>query len=87
MRNANTTYLNGSSFKQDIEQALGRPVRLANDANCLALSEAKDGAAAGATVTFAVIIGTGCGGGVVVGGELVEGANGIAGEWGHIPLP
>jgi fructokinase len=87
MRNANTIYLNGSSFKQDIEQALGRPVRLANDANCLALSEAKDGAAAGAAVTFAVIIGTGCGGGVVANGMLVDGANGIAGEWGHTPLP
>ena len=87
MRNANTTYLNGSNFGQDLEQAMGRPVRLANDANCLALSEARDGAAAGAHVTFAVIIGTGCGGGLVVGGELVEGANGIAGEWGHIPLP
>jgi fructokinase len=87
MRNANTIYLNGSSFKQDIEQALGRPVRLANDANCLALSEAKDGAAAGAAVTFAVIIGTGCGGGVVANSMLIDGANGITGEWGHTPLP
>ncbi len=87
MRNANTTYLNGTRFGEDLQQAMGRPVRLANDANCLALSEARDGAAAGARVTFAVIIGTGCGGGVVVDGKLVEGANGIAGEWGHIPLP
>jgi fructokinase len=87
MRNANTRYLNGSSFKQDIEKAMGRPVRLANDANCLALSEARDGAAAGATVTFAVIIGTGCGGGIVANDMLIEGANGITGEWGHTPLP
>jgi len=87
MRNANTTYLNGTSFRSDLEKALGRPVRLDNDANCLALSEAKDGAAAGARVTFAIIIGTGCGGGVVVEGKLVSGASGIAGEWGHIPLP
>ena len=87
MRNANTTYLNGSSFQKDLEKALGRPIRLDNDANCLALSEAKDGAAAGARVTFAIIIGTGCGGGVVVDGKLISGANGIAGEWGHIPLP
>lgn len=87
MRNANTIYLNGTRFGEDLQQAIGRPVRLANDANCLALSEARDGAAAGARVTFAVIIGTGCGGGVVVDGRLVEGANGIAGEWGHVPLP
>ena len=87
MRNANTIYLNGTSFGEDLEEEMGRPVRLANDANCLALSEARDGAAAGARVTFAVIIGTGCGGGVVVDGKLVEGANGIAGEWGHTPLP
>lgn len=87
MRNANTTYLNGRSLQGDLEHVLGRPIRLDNDANCLALSEAKDGAAAGARVTFAIIIGTGCGGGVVVDGRLVSGANGIAGEWGHIPLP
>jgi fructokinase len=87
MRNANTRYLNGSDFREDVERATGRQIRLANDANCLALSEARDGAAADAHVTFAVIIGTGCGGGVVVGGELLEGANGIAGEWGHMPLP
>jgi len=87
MRNSNSTYLNGRPFRTDLEASLGQPVRLANDANCLALSEAKDGAGAGAANVFAVIIGTGCGGGVVVNGHLVEGANGLAGEWGHIPLP
>lgn len=87
IRNANTTYLNGRRFREDLEVALERPIRLANDANCLALSEAVDGAAAGARVTFAVIIGTGCGGGLVVDGKLVEGANGVGGEWGHVPLP
>ena len=87
MRNANSTWLNGRRFREDLEASLGRPVRLANDANCLALSEAVDGAAAGLKVVFAVIIGTGCGGGLVVDGQLVEGANGVAGEWGHIPLP
>jgi len=87
IRNANTTYLNGRRFREDLEAALERPIRLANDANCLALSEAVDGAAAGARVTFAVIIGTGCGGGLVVDGKLVEGANGVGGEWGHVPLP
>lgn len=87
MRNANSVYLNGRDFRNDLSVALGQEVRLANDANCLALSEVVDGAAAGATVAFAVILGTGCGGGLVVNGRLVEGANGIAGEWGHIPLP
>jgi len=87
MRNANTTYLNGSSFQKDLEKALGREIRLDNDANCLALSEARDGAAAGARVAFAIIIGTGCGGGLVVDGKLISGANGITGEWGHTPLP
>lgn len=87
MRNANTVWLNGRRFREDLEQALSRPVRLANDANCLALSEAVDGAAAGARTVFAVIVGTGCGGGVVVGGQLIEGANGVGGEWGHVPLP
>ncbi|HEY3949963.1 ROK family protein [Phenylobacterium sp.] len=87
MRNANSTYLNGRAFKEDLEAALGRPIRLANDANCLALSEAIDGAAAGAKVAFAVIIGTGCGGGLAVDGKLIDGASGIAGEWGHNPLP
>ncbi|MGH7024147.1 MAG: ROK family protein [Caulobacteraceae bacterium] len=87
MRNANSTWLNGRTFREDLEGALGRPIRLANDANCLALSEAADGAAAGARVAFAVILGTGCGGGLAVDGRLIEGASGIAGEWGHTPLP
>lgn len=87
MRNSNSLYLNGRTFREDLETTLGRPVRLANDANCLALSEAIDGAAAGASSVFAIIVGTGCGGGVVVNGQLVNGANGIAGEWGHMPLP
>ncbi|MGZ3305894.1 MAG: ROK family protein [Asticcacaulis sp.] len=87
MRNANSTWLNGMTFREDLERTLGRPVRLANDANCLALSEAIDGAARGEASVFAIIIGTGCGGGLAVGGHLIEGANGIAGEWGHVPLP
>lgn len=87
MRNANAVYLNGRRFKEDLSDALGRPVRLANDANCLALSEAVDGAAKGARSTFAIILGTGCGGGLVVDGKLLEGANGVGGEWGHMPLP
>ena len=87
MRNANSTWLNGRAFQEDLEQALGRPVRVANDANCLALSEAVDGAGAGKPVVFAVIIGTGCGGGVAVNGRLVEGVGGVAGEWGHTSLP
>ena len=87
MRNANSLYLNGRRFREDLETAIGRPVRMANDANCLALSEAVDGAAAGARSAFAMIVGTGCGGGLVIDGQIVEGANGIAGEWGHVPLP
>lgn len=87
MRNANSLYLNGRRFREDLSEAMGRPVRLANDANCLALSEAVDGAAAGAKVSYAVILGTGCGGGLTVDGKLIEGLNGIAGEWGHMPLP
>jgi fructokinase len=87
IRNANSTCLNGRPLQRDLEALLARPVRLANDANCLALSEADDGAAAGAGVVFAVILGTGVGGGLVVRGELVAGANGLAGEWGHNPLP
>jgi len=87
IRNANSVYLNGRPFGQDLEQRLARPVRLANDANCLALSEAADGAGADARVVFAVIIGTGCGGGVVVDGRVIEGHNGFGGEWGHMPLP
>ncbi len=87
VRNANTVWLNGKAPALDLEAALSRPVRLANDANCMALSEAIDGAAAGARTAFAVILGTGCGGGVVVDGKLVDGANGVGGEWGHLPLP
>ncbi|MBL8769757.1 MAG: ROK family protein [Phenylobacterium sp.] len=87
MRNSNSTVLNGRPFPADLERVLGRPVRYANDANCLALSEATDGAAADAGVVFAVIVGTGCGGGIAVDGRLVEGRNLVAGEWGHTPLP
>ncbi len=87
MRNSNSIYLNGRPFREDLEAALGRAVRMANDANCLALSEATDGAAAGLETVFAVIVGTGCGGGVVAGKKLINGVNGVAGEWGHIPLP
>ena len=87
IKNANSTWLNGRRLAEDLSQALARPVRLANDANCFALSEATDGAAAGAAVVFGVIIGTGTGGGLVVNGSIVVGANAIAGEWGHNPLP
>lgn len=87
MRNANSTWLNGRTLREDLEAALGRPVKVANDANCMALSEAMDGAGAGANVVFAIILGTGCGGGLVVNGRLIEGRNGVAGEWGHTPLP
>lgn len=87
MRNSNSVYLNGRRFREDLSNALGREIRLANDANCLALSEAVDGAASGARAAFAIILGTGCGGGLVANGQLIEGANGIAGEWGHNPLP
>lgn len=87
MQGANSTWLNGQPLERDLAAALGRPVRLANDANCFALSEARDGAAAGARSVFGVILGTGCGGGVVIGGRLVDGPRGIGGEWGHTPLP
>lgn len=87
IRNANSTYLNGRRLAEDLQAALGRPVRLANDANCLALSEAVDGAAAGAASVFGVILGTGCGGGLVIDGRLVEGAHGVAAEIGHVSLP
>jgi fructokinase len=87
IQGANSTWLNGRPFDQDLAAQLGRPVRIANDANCFALSEATDGAAAGAATVFGVIIGTGCGGGVVVNGRVLDGARGIAGEWGHNPLP
>ena len=87
MRNANSVYLNGRDFPGDLSTALGREIKMANDANCLALSEVVDGAAAGSKIALAVILGTGCGGGLVVNGHLVEGAHGVGGEWGHIPLP
>jgi fructokinase len=87
VRNCNSTFVNGRDLAADLTAATGRHVRLANDANCFALSEATDGAAADANCVFGVIIGTGVGGGVVVDGRLVNGAGGIAGEWGHIPLP
>ncbi|MFZ5668012.1 MAG: ROK family protein [Pseudomonadota bacterium] len=87
IRNANSVWLNGKPFLQDLERVLGRPVRAENDANCFALSEAVDGAAAGARVVFGAILGTGCGGGVVVDGRTIVGRNGVGGEWGHSPLP
>ena len=87
MRNANSTWLNGRPFREDLSAALGRDVRVANDANCLALSEVVDGAAAGSNIAFAVILGTGCGGALVVNRRLIDGAHGFGGEWGHIPLP
>jgi fructokinase len=87
VKNANSTWLNGHPLQRDLERALDRPVRLANDANCFALSEATDGAAAGASVVFGVILGTGTGGGVVVDGRVIVGANAVAGEWGHNALP
>jgi fructokinase len=87
VKNANSTCLNGRPLQQDLERRLGRPVRIANDANCFALSEASDGSAAGARVVFGVIVGTGVGGGIVVDGRVLEGVNAIAGEWGHNPLP
>ena len=87
VRNANSTWLIGHPFHENLERRLARPVRLANDANCLAVSEAMDGAAAGADVVFGVILGTGVGGGLVVHGQVVTGVNAIAGEWGHNPLP
>jgi fructokinase len=87
VQNANSTWLNGRPFAADLEARLGRPVRLANDANCFALSEATDGAGAGAPSVLGVILGTGCGGGLVLNGQPVDGPLGIAGEWGHNPLP
>jgi len=87
VKNANSTWLNGRPLDRDLEAALGRPVRLANDANCLARSEAVDGAGAGRPVVFAAILGTGVGAGICVDGHILAGRNGIAGEWGHNPLP
>jgi len=87
VKNANSVWLIGESLQGDLESRLGRPVRVANDANCFALSEATDGAGAGVEVVFGVIVGTGTGGGIVVGGHLLTGPNAVAGEWGHNPLP
>lgn len=87
VRNANSTWLNGRPLRQDLEAILGRPIRMANDANCFVLSEAVDGAAAGARSVFGIIVGTGCGGGIVIDGKVLVGARGIGGEWGHNPLP
>src|SRR5207249_4796184 len=87
VKNANSTWLNGKPFDKDLSRALGREVRCANDANCLAVSEATDGAGAGKHVVFAVILGTGCGGGIAVDGRVQGGSNGVAGEWGHNTLP
>jgi fructokinase len=87
VKNANSTWLIGKALKADLEKALQREIRLANDANCFALSEATDGAGKGAAVVFGVILGTGVGGGIVVHGKVLGGPNAIAGEWGHNPLP
>jgi fructokinase len=87
VKNANSTCLNEQPLKEDLQAALSREVRLANDANCFALSEAIDGAGRGAGVVFGVILGTGVGGGIVVDGRVLDGPNAIAGEWGHNPLP
>ena len=87
VKNANSTWLNGEPFDQDLSAALGREARVANDANCFVVSEATDGAAAGAGVVFGVILGTGCGGGVALRGRVHAGPGGLAGEWGHNPLP
>ncbi|MGB7781681.1 MAG: ROK family protein, partial [Pseudolabrys sp.] len=87
LKNSNSTVLIGKPLVRDLSQKLGRPIRLENDANCFALSEAVDGAAAGAHVVFGAILGTGVGGGIVIGKELIAARNKIAGEWGHNPLP
>jgi fructokinase len=87
LQNANSTWLNDRPFDRDLAAALSTPVRLANDANCFALSEAIDGAGENARTVFGVILGTGCGGGIVVNGRLLDGPRGIGGEWGHNPLP
>src|SRR5262249_15169760 len=84
IQDANSTWLNGPPLAEDLPKIVGRDVRLANDANCFALSEATDGAAAGARSVFGVIVGTGTGGGIVIDGRVHVGANAIAGEWGHI---
>jgi fructokinase len=87
IKGSNSVWMTGQPFCDDLDAALGRPVRCANDANCLAASEAHDGAAAGAAVVFAAVLGTGCGGGLAIGGKVHEGRNTVAGEWGHNALP
>lgn len=87
VKNANSTWLNGQRLEKDLADALEREVRIANDANCLAVSEATDGAASGKHVVFGVILGTGCGGGLALHGRVHAGGNGVSGEWGHNPLP
>jgi fructokinase len=87
VKNSNTTGLNGKPLDKDLAALLGRPIRIENDANCFALSEAVDGAGAGARVVFGVILGTGVGGGLIVDGKVLQGVNKVAGEWGHTPLP
>jgi fructokinase len=87
VKNANSIWMNGKSFDKDLSKALGREVRCENDANCLAVSESTDGAGAGMHVVFAVILGTGCGGGIALDGRVHSGSNGVAGEWGHNTLP
>lgn len=87
LQNGNSTWLNGKPFDHDLALALSRPVRLANDANCFALSEAVDGAGQGARSVLGIILGTGCGGGIVINGQVIDGPRGIGGEWGHNPLP
>ena len=87
MKNCNSTCINGRPLQSDVESAIGQPIRIANDANCLALSEATDGAGAGAEVVFAAILGTGTGAGICVRGQLLTGPNGLSGEWGHNPMP
>ena len=87
IKNANATWLNGKAFDKDLSEAMGRPIRIANDADCFALSEATDGAGAGKDIVWGIILGTGVGSGIVVHGKLLQGANAICGEWGHNPQP
>jgi fructokinase len=87
VKNANSTWLNGKPLDRDLSEAMGRPVRVQNDANCFAVSEATDGAAQGAAIAFGVILGTGVGGGLAIHGRVVDGPMGVTGEWGHNPLP
>ena len=87
LRNSNSVCMNGQPVKQDLQKLLGREIRMSNDANCFALSEATDGAAKGAAIVFGVIIGTGTGAGIIINGKVLDGPNAIAGEWGHNPMP